>query len=111
MKRTRSIARCLNGVVRIMITSTRDVKRGQRENFETLSAGQTKFKGGNQAFSRASVPQEDDRSCEDDPKTLKLLLDLMMKEVEEDPSKLVPYTEEMRARSKALVAGVIIDDV
>jgi len=35
-------------------------------------------------------------------------LDLLLTDIEEEPSKLVPYTEEMSSRYRSLVSGVQI---
>lgn len=47
---------------------------------------------------------------DDDPVILCSFLDLLSKDIEENPSKLVPYTQEMHDQYMALIEGVKIDD-
>jgi hypothetical protein len=47
---------------------------------------------------------------EEDAQVMSQFLDLLWKDIEEQPSKLVPYTEEMSSRYKSLVSGVQIDE-
>ncbi len=45
----------------------------------------------------------------EDEETLKQFLDFLWQEVEADPSKLVPYTQEMYDEAMRLTAGVSLD--
>jgi len=53
-------------------------------------------------------PQADHEQFEDE-ETLKQFLDSLWQEVEVDPSKLVPYTQEMYDEAMRLTAGVSLD--
>lgn len=52
--------------------------------------------------------EDDDDYC--DSSVMKQFLDFLVDDALSNPSKLVPYTEEMSARARYLIAGVHIDD-
>lgn len=54
--------------------------------------------------------QEEEEEEFEDPKMLRMFLDFLMEEVTKDPSKLVPYTAEMKAEEDKLLEGVTLDD-
>lgn len=65
---------------------------------------------------RRAIARLSDESCasqgrggESGDYALSFFLDLLIKDAEENPSKLVAYTEEMAAEDDELLAGVVID--
>ncbi len=54
--------------------------------------------------------EEDDRDDEEkNPLMMRMFLDFLWDEVMKDPSKLVTYTEEMKAEEDKLLEGVTLD--
>lgn len=57
-----------------------------------------------------SVSEPDGDWEERESPALALFLDLLAQDIEQNPDRLAPYTEEEGQQDKALVEGVVIDD-
>lgn len=63
-----------------------------------------------EAIQARLIIEEDQEIDLYEPKMMKCFLDFLVDDALSDRSKLVPYTKEMSARARGLIAGVYIDD-
>ncbi|MCL1467543.1 hypothetical protein [Argonema galeatum] len=107
-----------------MTSKIYSVNQKEKENLPSLPVPQSFYKD-NPQWANASfkievlsdntllvklVSEDDEDEEEEDPKMLRLFLEALMADAIEDPSILVPYTEEMKAEADALLEGVIVEE-